>query len=375
MPGARVLAPGIGFGELRSWQGNSLVLRVQAESWFDPLTEGVALGKLGEIISDGSTVEVEWQQDLRSLRQMAPDRRSFGMFDSLFGLALVAASRSLFDASGSSIREQLLNELWAKVQSQRGVAGGDKKAALVFRDPDYPIPACLQTVANRFPLRDRFRAAVFDETRKLGFSDGPFSSSEEEAITFLYEAARNSYEHARVNLQKKAVSGIRGVMLEKIFFASKGEIGRRSGLPSLLQEYCLRASQTVAHRFLFMSYTVADLGPGIQHTLPSLQGEDPWSRLGRAFRSGESRKPRGSDIHLGEGLPSLAGAAKRLRAFLFVRSAELAGYCDFSRADQSGLSLERYPDAENLGSVGTSLTLMWLVTPSGSDQGGLFDLV
>jgi hypothetical protein len=163
------------------------------------------------------------------------------------------------------------------------------------------------------------------------------------------------------------VQGVRGILFDRVTVASSSELEARRDLVPFQREYLRQIGAGGRWPLVIFAFTVADLGSGIQHTLPALPGEDTWERLNRAFLAGVTRKQPGITVETGRGLSKLHESAARLRALLFVRSAELSGYTDFS---SSAGQLERL--ALPFGTIGTSLTLMWPATRTGGDQGVLF---
>ncbi|OGQ59900.1 MAG: hypothetical protein A3J24_11140 [Deltaproteobacteria bacterium RIFCSPLOWO2_02_FULL_53_8] len=192
------------------------------------------------------------------------------------------------------------------------------------------------------------------------------SATEEALNTVLYETVRNSHEHAR-----RDYPSFRGVVFRKLIFSNVEDLEGRSSLPTELKGYIRRIWKSFPqHKHMFASFAIADVGPGIHNTLPSKAGEAAWSRLNRAFNPGESRKPSGA-LSSGEGLPGVISAARRLGAFLFVQSAELAGYRDFTLAEgEETLSplVEGVPNT-----LGTSITILWPMFEDDIDQPSLFD--
>jgi hypothetical protein len=229
----------------------------------------------------------------------------------------------------------------------------------------------------RFPTRDRFAAVMFEQARNLGaggFAKRRYSLSEEDSITFLYESARNSFEHARVDGAGMPIQGVRGILVEKLVFGSQAEMAARKDIADFQKQYLTRIWNTLSPAKRVITYSVVDLGPGIQWTLPSANAsESPMARLERAFRPGQTRKSHGLDMEAGMGLSKLYAAARRVRALLIVRSAELTCVLDFSQsATSSEIGLRELPGTPSCGSIGTALTLLWPDIEGAGDQGRLF---
>ena len=347
-----------------------LVFCVSGESGFAPLTEGVALGVLHDLARRMPIyVETTVAHDVRTLERLP-------ILESLFGIALVLSARSIKTPSQTDVHSELATELWGRVLKVCGVVGKGNHTGLVFRDPDYWIPHRLRTGSASFPLRDQFRSALLTISRSQGFPREQYSHTENDAITFLYEAARNSHEHARVDTNERAIPGIRGILTERITLASTTELPSRRDLDPPLRSYIQHIWDTISPKTrLFYALTVADLGPGIHNTLPALPGESSWDRLKRAFQPGQTRKNKTGDLEAGLGLVKLRASAKRLHALLFVRSSDLLAFSDFSSpgVDADPATLQPWPDDQlRIGTSGTSLTLLWPELPDGGDQGTLF---
>jgi hypothetical protein len=191
------------------------------------------------------------------------------------------------------------------------------------------------------------------------------SKAEENLLTFMYEAATNANEHGA-----RQVIGVRGITARKMIFRTEQEMLSRD-LPSMLRQYCQNIWADRKHSLLLLSFTVSDLGPGIQNTLPAIEGESSSERLLRAFRSGVSCKPTGSDATRGRGLGKIVDSAASIRALLIVTSANVLAYRDFSKQQTSSEPPEIVIHPKELSvSTGTSLTLLWEPPPSSPDQSG-----
>ncbi len=364
------LNDGVSTDDISNWGrgSESLLLRATRNSKFATFCEGVALGKVSELGKNANHFK------LFTTFHIFPSGETFvasdlGILGGLFGLSVVFAGASVIDPTGSELRTQLLGELWNRVQDADGLVGDAKKRCIVFRDPDYSIPKCLREGdRNSFPHPQLFKTVMKRIGAEIGTDENfGLSLTEDDVITFLYEAARNSHEHAREDLQRRAIHGIRGITVEKYIFGSSSEI-ERADIPPLVRKY-FRQALDVSRRKIFLAFSVTDLGPGIQNTLPVLPSESAWDRLNRAFMPGQSRKPTGNDINRGLGLKKMLDSARRLRAFVFVRSAELVGYLDFSDSRRDPTSrLKMWPGAEP-GKAGTSVSMVWPIADRIDDFG------
>jgi hypothetical protein len=318
----------------------------------------VALSALQELVHK-STLTVDCSVDTAK----APK-----LFESLFGLSLSLVSHRITAPEGKEQKALTADRLWRAVLQARGQIGTGNHVSMVFRDPDYWMPHCLRSPEGQFPKRDLFRSALLAVARGMGFQ-GAFSNTEEDVITFLYEATQNSHVHGRVGIDSRAVTGIRGVLLDRVAVSSPKELEGRRDLSDLQRAYIRRATAAASGPSVFFSFTVSDLGAGIHNTLPTTPGESSWDKLNRAFSAGETSKPRGAGLEAGQGLAKLHGSAGRLRALLFVKSADLSGHVDFSIESENRRLVE---NPKRLGTTGTSLTLMWPASKTGGDQAPLF---
>jgi hypothetical protein len=351
--------------DVASWAAarDSLDLSISRQSSFALGVEGVAVSVLSEVATRAA-IHVKCSFDpLEDIAERGHGAQ-LGLFDTLFGLATMTCARTVtIGRSNENIRGLLLERVWRRLQEGRGIVGDGKQRSLVCRDPEEPLSETLRTPDGSFPRRDKFGAILFEEARSIGTGARKrYSAAEEDAITFIYEAAKNSFEHGRHDERGAPIRGVRGVILKKISFTSREDLVRRGDLTSLQRDFFLRQWPDLRESRLATSYTVSDLGVGIHRTLPALTAEEtPWERLERAFRPSQSRKARGVDIESGMGLPKLCAAAKRLRAFLLIRSSELSAYCDFSARDMDPDHVELAPMENDTDARGTALTLIWSV--------------
>jgi hypothetical protein len=357
--------------DISSWGRNErdLLLKATTNSGFAVFSEGVALGKVRELKKNRTHVKLCTTFPIQHQHPVSGSSK-FGFLGGLFGLSIMSAAESVTDSTGTNLREALLGSLWNHVQDSDGVVGDNKKRDIVFRDPDYSIPKCLREGTRKsFPLSQHFKVLLKRVGAEIS-TEKYFGASflEDDVITFLYEAARNSHEHAREDAERKAIEGIRGISIEKYKFASAAEVDARQKVPPLVRKYFHRALESSRHG-MFLAFSITDLGLGIHNTLPALPQETPWDRLNRAFLPGQSRKPTGSDFNRGLGLKKMLDSARRLKAFLFVRSAELVGYIDFSVSDfytAKSPVISPWPGSEP-GTAGTSVSMLWPIADRARD--------
>lgn len=353
----------ITISDVQAWApaGKTVTFKIRKAATFAPLAESFAIMRLHDFVNSGIKIQVQCHFAI------APAEAHLGVLGTLFGLALMLQSAS-GEVAASGAQVDLLDALWQRFLKSRGRFGTGQHMYLASRDPDCPIPPCLEPAQpGGFPLPTEFERALNDTVRSMtGSHIFVGSLAEGDLGICLYEAARNSFDHARIDAKGRAITGMRGVIIEKLIFHSFEQIDKRNDLNELLRAYVKRVWNDIPQKTL-LGLTVCDLGPGIHHTLPSQLGENDWDKLARAFRVGESRKPPGSDATRGQGLDKLFGAARRLNAFLLVRSSELIGYRDFSTSRVvSEQLLHKWPWSKGIAGCGTSISVFW---PAGKAAG------
>ncbi|HUR42191.1 MAG TPA: hypothetical protein VM240_13585 [Verrucomicrobiae bacterium] len=364
----------VSLADLAAWPltDDEVTFRLTRGATFDPGVEGVAVGLLRNSIRAGSSFHLKV-----AFRPIDEAGRPQGLLEGLLGVhLLLSASSVTIEGDSDDARRMLIERVWSYIKQNEGLVGDGKRQTVVFRDPDYSIPECLRESSSaRFPYPNKFKTLLARMSRNLAWSAELSTLPAEESVaTVLYEAALNAHEHARWDSDNGTLPpAIRGIVLEKLHFNSRDELQRRTTLSPGLREYIARAWSEGARQVSFLAATVTDAGIGIQHTLPPKGAESAWDRLNRAFKSGVTRKPIVPDKGLGEGLPSIAEAALRLRAYLSVSSAELNGFRDFTLEPPGAQDemLVRHP-IDIPKRVGTSLTVIWPVLEGRGSQGRLF---
>lgn len=363
--------------DIHAWKprDNGIVFQITRESGFSLFAEGVAIGKVHELSNSGVDLRVRTTFAVSSDTPFKPAEQipRLGLLATAFGLALISKATSVRDANDREVRDTLLGTLWGLVQNSGGILASGAKQYLLFRDPDYSIPHCLrESERNNFPLLGKFRSLLARLGTEITHRKGLGASrAESQLLTFLYEAALNSHEHAR-GFNGAPLNGIRGLIVQKSLYPRWSGLDDRPQMPDLVRAYIRRVWHDTEGDLMFTAYTIADLGPGIHRTLPSGANESDWQRLNRALRAGESRKARGSGLSVGQGFTKILTAAKELKAFVFLRSAEMSGFKDFSTGTERVDSpLAQYAESMH-GDVGSSITLLWPLSQISPDQQTLF---
>lgn len=340
--------------------GDEVEFRIKRESGFKLLTTGAAISAVRRVRSKASniTIRCEFSFPAGEIHALAmqqwPD-----FFLTLGGVALLDAANHVVDAAGTDLSATAFDAMWLQILLKSGgVVGDGKSQSLVSREFDSPIPEAVRSSeTNRLPSRREFELVLGKIGEGLGAGKRFFGSMTEAAISgFLFEAFRNSIEHAIPDSK-----GIWGVSVEKIVLQQSDDLLRRSQIPDFVRNFVARRFQKRGS--LWICVTVADYGTGIQNTLPPLPEESDWVRLIRAFERGTSRKPKSGSPNRGQGLPNILDAAARLGACIFVNSAGLAALNEVD-SPQSAWSQVVIP----AGLRGTSMSVFWPVSNESPDQ-------
>ena len=357
------LGEAVSFLDMAEWDKAStqpIVFELTKQSAFSMLVEGQAIAKLSDLKNRGIPFSVTFPFATCQELLHQPPR----LLGGLFGLSLIAAAESVRDAQGTETKPELHSKLWYWTRARGGKIGKGHRTSIVFRDPDYLIPSCLNFGGNDpFPLPKNFTNVLTTVGQDLSGSRFGNTLAEATALGFLHEAAKNAHEHARYDAQRKPVSGVRGIVAEKQVFLNKEDLAHRKQISEPIRSYLQKLWPPRGREHTAVAITVADIGAGIHNTLAPQNDESPWARLNRAFELGVSRKPPGSGPNRGVGLTQILKAASKLRAFLFVRSGELAGFKDFGeRLSVKNLehhfSLDKWPEKITVDR-GTSVSLVW----------------
>lgn len=230
------------------------------------------------------------------------------------------------------------------------------------------MPTSLRTATRgETPSRASLRHILFKESQAVGLARD-FSRTEEDVLTFVFEAFQNALEHG----QPKAVTpgGFYGLVLERVN-VSHQSLPTTNRDSSALHKYIQRIQGRSARTTTILSYTVADNGPGIQNTIPTNNDETPQMRILRSFKPGvTSKKALGHEKGLG--LTRILESASRLGAYLSLTSAGLHFHADWadskSEPPTSKLAKVLYQGVTHPRFAGTSLTIAFPVSRDNADQ-------
>lgn len=371
------------FEDIAKWKaskGDKVTFLVPKEARFVTLAEGIAIGRLHDLRTHDCEVTVKLTFPIQS--GLSTDEVwkvlvSIPFLNGPFGLDLLLSATEVVDNVGTSVRDYLLSGFWSEIIRREGLIGDGKRLCVISREPSVPLPACLMERGQLdFPSPSKFTRLLESVATLLGGGQGlAFSTAEQGLSTFLYETARNSWEHGRETIDGTVEKGARGIVVEKLMVQNAKDLASRRDVPEFLRNYLERVHEARGKKAMFViAVTVADYGRGIHKTLPSKADEDDWHRLLRAFQKGQSRKPKASDLNWGEGLPNIVDVCRPpLKGFLFVRSAELSGYADFSLPSKE-IDLLNPMETLVSDSCGSSISVVWALAESGQthDQQMLF---
>lgn len=355
-------------------QGEQVSIRLFRDASFELYAEATFIAVLQALRMRAGSIQVYLNFDINAaLEAPGIDSRWPDFLNGLAGAALVQSADRIIAPSGEDITHRLLDIAWGeRIVKRDGVIGDGKKQSIVCRNPGTPVPRCLRDgIKVTIPTRLKFERLLRKLGKELGagtmFSANRFldTFTEDELSGFLFEAFRNAIEHRPEN----CLPGVWGVTIEKLVFSSDSEIKSRGQVPQILQSYleCSWKGRRRSTGMFMLCVTVCDYGPGIQNTLPPLEGESDWDRLLRAFRRGVSRKAKSGSPDWGQGLPNILDTAKALKALLFVRSAGEAAVADGGSSDPKWTKLSG-PGVTATHVAGTSLSVTWVLSNENPDQ-------
>lgn len=347
--------------EIGRWKcqpGDEVEFSLRRDSGFQLFATGAAISAAHRIRNLASRVTLRCEFQFPPVDSGTSDfNRWPGVFLTLPGVSILELASRVVDSTGSDLSASAFDAMWRGLFKTGGIIGDGKSQSLVSREFDSPVPEALRSSeADGLPNRQQFERVLAKLGEGLGAGNRLFTSATEAAISgFLFEAFRNSIEHAQPDGQ-----GIWGIHIEKIALQPSDEIARRTQIAEFVRSFVSRRSSR--RSVIWICVTVADFGLGIQNTLPSLESESPWMRLLRAFGRGASRKPSSGSPNRGQGLANMLDAAARLNACVCVNSAGLAGVAE--PASNPGWTQIEAPQ----GVHGTSISIFWPIGTDNPDQ-------
>lgn len=356
---------GTSIADVLSWTFSaSTELRISESADFLPGAQGVALSALSSFVRQEAELVVRFE--------FAQPRTEAELSNSLvstpFGYSLARLAKKIYfgkiETSASPDFKELLARHY-KASNGRFVYGQQAGSILAI-DPHFRVPPFFPgDVDLHFPTPSTLQRALVDIAGDLGFKIILQSETEQPIVRFAYEVFRNSIEHGVHGWApsggeplRAAFRSTRAILLEKI--SGRALHPNSKIVDSPTRQYLQRVSED--HRAAIgasvLCLTIADQGDGIQSTLPEIEGETPLDRLSRAFREGESRKPKG-EVERGKGLPAALNSSFDLGVMIKVFSAGIAFSQDFSLGDQEypGLKLNDENSSKTICRTGTCISI------------------
>jgi hypothetical protein len=350
----------ISIDDIRDWSFNgTTIIEANKNSSFEIGALGPALSFISGFNRSTHKIIVECDHDeptnTAELEQT--------IFNTAFGFSLsrIASSITFNNIPASKEFKPLLG---ATYNIKHGVLGDGKSSSLVCIDPKYPTPPFLVDLYeieahSDFPAPSAFATAVKRVTSDLGFTNLLRSNSETPIVSYIYELLRNTLEHG---IQSDPLfRSTRALIFEKIILRGTDISSRR--IPNEIKDFLSRriaiANESGDKGLGVLCITVADQGHGIQSTLPPERKEESSEEVFfRAFKEGESRKPKGL-INRGLGLANVITATHQLSGLFYIQSGNLFCIQDFAE------DTEKYPriNKENIkkfqskGQFGTSVSI------------------
>jgi hypothetical protein len=358
---------------------NEVVFEVQQSSSFQLLAEGAALGRLRDFELKHVRIKIKLPQlPLRSGKKDEIDENKLPpLLFTIFGLELLHLSISVMVHDGIDdklLRSLIGSHIWDKVRSNKGAITSGKVNYLISRH-GYEVPVALRDKSTTlaFPRFAPFQQNIRPYILELR-GNTQASGTENDLIEWVFHNAENAFEHACEYLDGELsipIHGYRGIILQKIIITNE-EYKNRHDLPEIVMNFVTQqiSEGDIDRKGLFSVVTVVDLGVGIQNTLPK-DNEDlsSFERLKKAFNDGVTRKKTNDKEKAGFGLGQMANAARRLKALLFIISADEMAFYDFSDEDVKSIpnqELELITYGKIGSSSGLAISLIWAYNPGGN---------
>lgn len=361
---------------------------ITQESGFQLFAEGAAIGKIRDIQLAGNPIYISLPSSFKLPTDEAPLEGSLPpILFSIFGLELLHVSQGVVTDSATNdpeawrLRNELGSYVWDIAKSGKGVMRSGKAVYLVSRHGS-EIPAALrdQPSPTVFPKFDSFRKNIAPHIAGLRDVEAGIGASEAGLVEWLFHVSENAFEHASFTTTEQgrhAIDGYRGIILQKIILNRIEELDLRSDIPQIAKNYIQQRINDgdAARQLVFITMTVADIGVGVQGTIPNEEDDQSSIELLRlAFQNGVTSKPLNKAEKAGYGLGDMAEAARQLRALLFIVTGNLVAYYDFTDEPEKRLPSQDL-SVNELGLIskntGTSMSIIWTYNPERSDQLGL----
>lgn len=343
-----------------------VVFKLSSKSSFAFLAEGIATAKLYDFGRAGVEITVELSHD-----PMPADSEDMAGFEghmlaSIFGMELLYVSANVYikEHPEINLRKQYGNRIWSAIRNNKGALGRGKTRYLISSHM-YPIPEAIRESDDqtRFTSYEYF-ARKLREKIVSSLRYETLTNTESEVIKWLYENVENSFDHAS-KYDRETVKGYRGLIVQKVSDLRLPRLDRRRDLPDIIREYVRNQIDRVGyHAPVLNVITVLDLGAGIHNTIPTTNcKESSEDKLHRALSDGTTRKKDTNKERTGYGLGDMLSEARKLKALIYICSADLLFYYDFSDEPKKTIP-GRVPKMVPLGAVeknsGTSVSIVWV---------------
>jgi hypothetical protein len=363
------IGPHVTFSAVKAWTyAPRLRVSVVSAPAFEAGVMGIAMARLSAFVNRGARISLTLQKDLP--KEAQDFERT--IWCSPFGFLLLLIAHDSFLAD-KPLDMQLVKKLaFDNYRQQLGGIGKGNQIHWISIDPAIPLPPILPLSEEKgFPTPSDFAELISTSVQRMG-TFVLSSVTEQPIASFIYETARNSYEHGRIDSAGSTTRGIRSISLERLIFANRGEVSQRN-LPDHLKTYFRTLFNDGRFGRQVFCLSIMDQGLGIQGTLPSMPHETSVQRLSRAFRDGESSKPQG-EANRGLGLSNVLFAARDLGALLQIYSAGLFVYQDFLNPDDKypALAPSVIDEAKGADLQGTVISLFIPQHETSPDQKELF---
>jgi hypothetical protein len=213
----------VNFSDIVGWDApgeDEIQFVVAACSRFILLAEGVAIGRLADLRARGARISVRLAFSVSSDESPWDSIRRSDCLCGAFGLGLLLSAENVIDASQTPVKDTLIAGFWNYVTSHQGIIGDGKRVTIIAREPNAPLAECLiEKGPLDFPGPSKFANLLETIAYSLGAGGAQpfqFSATELGVSSFLYEAARNSWEHGREAEDDSIARGARGILVEKI---------------------------------------------------------------------------------------------------------------------------------------------------------------
>jgi hypothetical protein len=286
-------------------------------------------------------------------------------------IAALPAARSVASESGEAVPTSEARRVLALVNKGLLDPASGSAQTLVEFDPDYPVAPVLRGGSGFEPesplVRKRlFGQQVLEFRQRLeigGLRRGvnPVNAGAAGDVgRFLAELHENGAEHGSRNSEGKAGRGVRFLRLRKHVAASRTELAARCGeIDALARHVECTLSETGASTIVEAS--VSDFGPGIvDGFLQSASAEGinlPRRQLLESLIY-ERLSSKSRDPHAGLGIQKALQAARRMQAFVSLRTAEFWLTASYGPgADE--VILADVPGGPHPPVVGTHWQILW----------------